>query len=252
MESDCSLPRTTRGDSGCPPEHSSSGPTAERSNASNNIALRTAFRAANPLPDWAKDSNDKAVVASMILAGAIKQVTDAYSSNFAKRRKDPSHTFEVKFRSTRRTTSEVVKIEKDRPEKKMSTLLRFEDIAHPYAKSLAKARRHGRKECTVLFGSNLQPTGGIVLQDSPSVIGRLLAEGSRLKEDAKIQYDKATNHFHLIYTFEAPRLPDPDPNFNNKRVVVHDPGVRAFQTWYSPTSGEYGRPSPILVSFRLD
>jgi hypothetical protein len=65
----------------------------------------------------------------------------------------------------------------------------------------------------------------------------MVADGNRLKEDANIIYDKRTNKFHFIYTFEAPKLEDPDPGFLNKRVVATDPGIKAFQTWYSPTTG---------------
>ena len=61
-----------------------------------------------------------------------------------------------------------------------------------------------------------------------------------MKEDAKIHFDKRTGDFHFLYTFESPKLADPEPTFQSKRVVSNDPGVRAFRTFYSPTSGEYG------------
>ena len=44
--------------------------------APNCISLRNLFRRANPLPNWAEDENDKPIVASHILAGSIKQLTD--------------------------------------------------------------------------------------------------------------------------------------------------------------------------------
>jgi hypothetical protein len=68
-----------------------------------------------------------------------------------------------------------------------------------------------RVECLALFGCNLKNVGGIRLQDKQHVIDRLLAEGNRLKEDAKILWDKRTESYHFIYTFEQPSLPDPDP-----------------------------------------
>ena len=207
----------------------------------NAISLRNAFRAANPLPAWGKDSNGSPLVASRILAGAVKQVADAHASNFAKWRKDKSHTFEVRFRSTRRTQSEVIKIDKAGNDKSSQSPLRsFERLARPYDRNTTKRQRAGRCECLASFGSNLASTGGILLQDKAHVIEKLLAEGTRLREDAKILYDKRTNHFHFVYTFESPRLVDPDPTFETKRVVAHDPGVRAFQTWYSPTTGTFG------------
>jgi hypothetical protein len=53
----------------------------------NAIALRNAFRK-EPPPHWA---SGKQAVASRILAGAVKQVADAYASNFAKKKKDPTY-----------------------------------------------------------------------------------------------------------------------------------------------------------------
>jgi len=43
-----------------------------------------------------------------------------------------------------------------------------------------------------------------------------------------------------VITFEAPELEDPDLSFQYKRVVSTDPGVKTFQTGYSPTTGQYG------------
>ena len=207
--------------------------------APNAITLRNAFRQEAP-PSWA---SGKQAVSSLMLAGAVKQVADAYSSNFAKRRKDPSHTFDVKYRSTKRTPSEVINVQKDPPSErshKQSPLLRFEadedTILH---------RR--RKFCYAFFGSNLKQAGGVRLRDKPRVIDSMIAEGNRLKEDAKILYDKRTRAFYFIYTFEQPKLKDPDPSFASKRIVANDPGVHPFQKWYSPTSGEYGE---LLEGFR--
>lgn len=207
--------------------------------APNAIALRNAFRKESP-PEWA---SGKQAVSSLMLAGAVKQVADAYSSNLAKKRKDAAHQFDVKYRSTRRTPSEVVKLQKDPPSErshKQSPLLRFDADE-------ATVLNRGRKCCFAVLGNNLKGVGGIRLQDKPHVIDRMVSEGNRLKEDAKILYDKRTNAFHFIYTFEQPRLDDPDPSFASKRVVSNDPGVHPFQKWYSPTSGEHGE---LLKGFR--
>jgi len=192
------------------------------------FALMKSFRA-EPPPDWATGTQ---AVASRIMAKAVNQAVGAYTSNFAKKLKDPKHRFEVKFRSTRRTPTEIIQIEKDNylSNLKCSPLLAFRQV--PYTR---------RPECLAFFGNNLKSVGGIRLQSSHAgTIARLVAEGNRLKEDAKIIFDKRTSKFHFIHTFEAPKLDDPDPKFLNKRVVATDPGIKAFQTWYSPTTGEYG------------
>jgi transposase len=191
-------------------------------------ALQKSFRT-EPPPHWATGTQ---AVASSIMAKAVNQAVGAYTSNFAKKKKDPKHHFDVGFRSTKRTPTEMIQIEKDRygSDNKHSTLLAFRPVPHTR-----------RPECLAFFGNNLKSVGGIRLQSSHTeTITRMLAEGNRLKEDAKIHFDKRTNKFHFIYTFEAPKLEDPDPGFLNKRVVATDPGIKAFQTWYSPTTGQYG------------
>ena len=204
----------------------------------NAIALRTKFRAEYEPPDWLKNDVGGHAVNSDILAAACKQVVDAYSSNFAKQKKDPSHSFEIKYRG-RRNYTEVVKIAKDSPLKKTSQLLKFAPV--PYANS------DGRAECLAFFGCSLKDVGGIRLQDKAFVVERMLAEGNRLKEDAKIKWDRRTDAYYFVYTFEQPKLPDPDPEFKGKRVVTLDSGVTPFNAFYSPTSGEYGQ---LLHDFR--
>lgn len=199
-------------------------------------APRDHFRKNATMPEWA---SGKHAIASRILAGACKQVSDAYASNFAKKKKNPNHTFDVKFRSTRRTQHEVIKIDKDSGTNKQSPLQRFEAVQDPCVRG-KRINRHNRAECLVFFGSNMKNVGGIILQDKSHVIEKLISEGRRLKEDAKIIFDKRTQQFHFIWTFVQPKLDDPDPTFQHKRIASNDPGVRGFQTWYSPTSGEYG------------
>jgi hypothetical protein len=62
----------------------------------NIIKLRTEWRALPP-PDWASTAAKK--VASSIQEGAIRQLVAAYSSNDAKRKKNPEHRYDVQFRS---------------------------------------------------------------------------------------------------------------------------------------------------------
>jgi len=178
-----------------------------------------------PTPAWANEKHT--AVNCKIQAYAIKQCVDAYRTNLAK----PGHAFDVNFRSLRGTKTETLVIEKDSGNKKQSPLLRFEKTVSQYMR---------RRECLAFFGNNLTHTGGIRLLDSRRVIKRMLNEGNRLKENAKIQWDKRTGKFHFIYAYVQPKLEDPDPSFESKRIIAMDPGINPFQQTYSPHSGAYG------------
>jgi putative transposase len=188
----------------------------------NAIQLRTEWRK-RPLLPWA--NTPETAVASRIAAGAIKQLADAYKTNYAKTKKNTKHRFVVKYRSLKKTLTEVIIIEKDGP------LLRFEE---------AVSTHKFRAECLAFFGNNLKYAGGIRLQDSQRVVDMMVSEGTRMLENGKIMWDKRTGKFHFIYAYVLPKLEDPDPTFRSKRVVATDPGISPFQEWYSPTSGRYG------------
>ena len=206
----------------------------------NAIALRTKFRAEYEPPDWLKDDKGKRAISTLILANGIKQLSDAYASNKAKKDKHQSHHYDIKYRSMRYHTR-VIKLDKDpvSGRNKTSPLLKFAPV--PYANSELRA------ECLAFLGCNFKGKGGIRLQDKQHVIAKLLAEGDRLKEDAKIQHDARTNAYYFIWTFEAPKLADPDPDFASKRIASLDSGVEPFNAFYSPTSGAYGQ---LLHGFR--
>jgi transposase len=82
--------------------------------------------------------------------------------------------------------------------------------------------------------------GPICVQDKARIINELVADGGKLKENAKVMWDKRTGAFHLIFLRALPKLVDPDPDFNQKCIVATDPGCRPFQSWYSPTTGQHG------------
>jgi hypothetical protein len=196
------------------------------------IELRNEWIKRPPLL-WASAPHTK--VATRMQQHAIKQCVDAYVSNYAIKKKNHHHKFEVKYRSLRDTITETLVIEKDQVTRSKSgvcTRKRFEAI-----NNMMSTRR---SECLLHLGSNLARSGGIRLQDSSKVIDLLLAEQTRLKENAKIMWDKRLGTFHFIYTYEQPKLEDPDPGFERKRIVATDPGLAPFQEWYSPTSGEHG------------
>ena len=198
----------------------------------NTIELRKEWQK-HPKPHWVTEQGK--AVSTAFQARAIQDLVGAYTSNYAKLRKNPNHTFKVWYRTTKahHTPTEIIHIEKDYV-KKNSTLLRFEAAPPP----LQPRRR--RAECFAFFGNNLKAVGGIRLQDQPRVIARMVSEGNHLEEEAKILWDKRMDSFHFIYTYVLPILPDPDPTFQTKSVVACDPGCYPFQAWYSPTSGEHG------------
>ena len=178
-------------------------------------------------------------VAGRIVSHAIQQLADAYRSNYAKRKKNPDHRFTVQFRSLHRTLTEALIIDKDSLKSDGSYLKNS-----PFAcfKPVPFTRvRQGRSECLVFFGNNLKAFGGIRLQDKENVISKLVKDGNYLKEEAKIIWDKRTDSFHFAYLYALPKLEDPDPDFNAKRIVATDPGNAPFQQWYSPTSGSFGQ-----------
>jgi transposase len=186
----------------------------------------------HPVPEWA--SSPETRVSKQIQNRAIQDVVNAFNSNEAKQKKNPQNArpYTLHFRSLKCTPTEIVHIEKDYKGK--ACMLRFE----PAPGGLETKRN--RAECVAIMGSNFKHVGGIKLQDDPRIIARLLAEGEHLKEEAKIKWDKRLNSYHLLYTYEIPRLADPDPTFQTKRIVACDPGCYPFQAWYAPCSGEHG------------
>jgi transposase len=190
---------------------------------------RNEYTRTNQRPTWATGVSD------YLVRSGVEDAVNAFKSSLGNLRNGNIDHFDVHFRSHRRTKTEALSFEGDGDgTKKRSPLLAFRP--NVFTQSTGK----NRAECLVLFGSNLKATGGIRLQDNEHVIQRMLAEGNRLKESAKILWDKKTGAFHLMYTYVLPVLDDPDPEFETKRLVATDPGVRRFQTYYSPTDGCHG------------
>jgi hypothetical protein len=161
---------------------------------------------------------------------------------------DPNQHFDIKSRSAKWTPTEAITIEKDppSPKKKHSTL-----------KIFTPERRRTTRRSTRITGRRLRDgrsawlLGGITSRHVLGVASRAVmskaltfcspwAIGDRLTEDAKILFDRRTKKYHFTHSYEVHSIEDPDPGFKNNRVVATDPGVKAFQTWYSPTTGKYG------------
>lgn len=140
-----------------------------------------------------------------------------------------------RFRSARKLLRETLILEKYATG---GPLVRFLPV--PYV----ERKQHGL--CLVQIGgdqftkANDKGLKFFLLEDKVDVIERLVREG-RPRFDGKLTWDKRIGAFYLIHMHELPRLKDPDPAFQTKRIVATDPGVYPFQAWYSPTSGEHGR-----------
>lgn len=174
-------------------------------------------------------------VHNKILARAVKQACDAYQTNYAKMRaQGKAYKFEVNFRSLRRTSTEVLVLERG----KEGPVKGFDAMAAPAG---PKRRHVARTECLMhLGGESFKGMGGVRLQDHDEVIARIVSEGRVLQEDGKIKWDKRTDSFHFVYTYVMPVPEDPDPGFENKRILSGDLGVAPFLQWYQPDDGSHG------------
>ena len=169
-------------------------------------------------------------VHNKIDAQAIRQLAAAYASNDAKQKKGGlNEGYTVKFRSHKRTRIETLNLEKVATAGPLLCFRRVPFVAR---------KKHA--QCLVKLGGHFTATGGLLVEDKPSVIERMVSEARPLV-DGKLTWDKRLGTFHFLYTFTLPTLPDPDPTFQEKRIAAADPGVYPFQAWYSPTSGEHGR-----------
>lgn len=183
-----------------------------------------------------KEPNKPVCVTSLhdkIIAGAVQQACDAFTTNFKKMQKQgKNYRFRVNFRSYKHSYTETLRIERA----KEGPLNRFEAMPNPASN---KRRDTARTECLAFLGGGLKRMGGVRLQDKPEVIARMLSEGKFLQENAKIQWDKRTDSFYWIYTYDMPLPPDPDPEGASKRVLSGDMGVDPFIEWYEP-DGSHG------------
>ena len=181
--------------------------------------------------DWVradKELKDKtAGVSSRFTNQAIKDLVQAYTSNYAKLKANPCHKFIVKDRNEFSTLTKCIHVENQK------VLLEVISV-----KSQSKSKR--RTECKLRFGNNLEKHGPIRIQGKDKLIAKVIAAGTKLHADAMIQWDKSMDAFYFIWVDELLIHPDPDKSFQDKRIVALDPGSAPFQQWYSPTSGEFG------------
>lgn len=155
-----------------------------------------------------------------IRENAIRDLIKADESNTAKRQKNPDHTWELHFRQRTQPSGWTVAVSPkairkvevvDRPEtRKHHEDGRYRDCAK---------RKWTRLEMFPSF--NLGP---IWLTEA--------VPNAEITKECRITRD-FTGHFYLCVPYEVP-APEPTVPEPDRKVVALDPGVRTFQTTYSP------------------
>lgn len=123
----------------------------------------------------------------------------AYKSNFAKQRKDPSHRFEVGYRSRKAPQQSI------------------------YIRARSYNSNNGLPYGQKLFGSLPLPTSKESLPH-------------HLDHDARLIRTRL-GHYYLAIPMPLEREDDNQvlPNHQEDRIIALDPGVRTFQTGYDPS-----------------
>jgi len=136
---------------------------------------------------------------SKIRAGAVKDLCEAFESNFAKRKLNPEHTFDIRFR--RRKSQQSISIQKD-------SFVKHPSPDHPF-----------------LFPKSLLDS----LRVSPHI-----DHVDLLRHDCRLILTTTGNIFLSVpCEAEAPVKP------KSSDVIALDPGVRTFVTGYSPQQGVF-------------
>ena len=140
---------------------------------------------------------------------AIKQLSEAYKTNFAKKTKT---SFQVQFKSKKLAKTEVAQFDK---------------------RGVSFSPRQKLTEANVsLLPTYLKTT--MIVVDSKKYIKQLV-QMKRPPCEVKIQYHYRSGNYYLLVPVK--HLPPLSTNANVHGVVSIDPGVRTFATCYSPTAG---------------
>jgi hypothetical protein len=186
-------------------------------------------------PTWSMD------VKRQFVNDSVFQAVKSCNTSMANREAGNIDHFELHYRSHKRTKTEVLDVESD-PTGYRKTAPKILPSNKVFANDL-------RNECLIQFGGHFKAAGPIRLQDHRRVIEKLVAEEQHLSEGCKIQWDKRTDTFHFLYCYDCPpAAPDPDPQFETKRLCATDLGAEPFAMWYSPTEG--GTIGELLAGMR--
>ena len=137
---------------------------------------------------------------------AVYDLAEAYTSNFKKRAKDPSHTFEIKYR--KRTECQSITLPSDAIKKTWDVENKEFSMFPTYLTN--KIKFHVRKQRTV---------------------------PEEIRYDCKLLLDKLGRFSLVIVYHEPPCENQAGESSGEDRWCSIDPGVRTMLTVYSPTPG---------------
>ena len=170
-------------------------------------------------------------VPSKIRARAVKQLVDAQHLNLKEK---GFGNFKMRYRSYRKDPKGTIILEK--------AFARDNGPLHHFSsydgrQSSCKQKKHA---LMYMAPSCFQESeNGILIQDRHWLIDKLLEDG-KLKEDGKIMWDKRTNRWYLIVLIDKEvKKKYSEAQDHDTKVVSLDPGVRSFNTFYSP-DGSHG------------
>lgn len=163
-----------------------------------------------------------------VRARAVKQAVDAFNTGLSVH---GAGKYRMQFRSFRKDPTGTIILEKAFGASK-GPLHSFHSLD---GWSCSSQKRLACMKMAPMF-SKTNVDASIKIRDRHWLVDKLLLD-NQLMEDGKILWDKRVNRYWLTVLIDTPikpKLPD-----LQAKVVSLDPGVRAFNTYYSP-DGTYG------------
>ena len=176
-------------------------------------------------------------VPSKVRARAVKQLVDAQHINLKEK---GFGKFSLRFRSFRKDPTGTIILEKAFP-KDNGPLHHFSEYDGSMH-STGTQKRHGLMHMAPSSFSGVD--NAILIRDRHWLVDKLIKDG-KLKEDGKIMWDKRTDRWYLIVLVDKEvkkniLVDEGHEVMDLNSIVSLDPGVRSFNTFYSPdgTHGE--------------
>lgn len=185
------------------------------------------------VPEWAHEGQ-----LYVVWESAALQVADAYATCFRRLDAGEIDTFNVRFWSLRRTLRETMWINRNDEHGRRSIVGGFVPLDGQPDPNHASANT--RMRCLCKFHLTRGNRTDVMMVDRPRVMKILLGEQVNFSEGGTLIWDKRRRAFYLNVNYRVVRPKDPDPTWENKRVVGLDGGIRSFQTFCNVATGEYG------------